>query len=307
MKKLCGFPKSKALLATLLSVTFMLCPRMMITSAGSSQEPLKLRSESQLRTEAGLYDTAIREINRVSTMRLDTVEDLKAANAILDKQFRNLKYNRSKLAVMGLNDSTFLGAVKERTRDSSSTNAFVNEFAQDPNSILKHRGATSLGDRIVRSVETDAALLRRVAELIKKASVDIKAKIVGHHVANKMTASTDLNKDGSLSMRRVGNATTQKDKGLDAVMLVGVVLLTFTVVGPILVTISVGASLVGRLIENLGTEEGRDRLAQCNDAAHAKYANCLAESQKLCCGLSVPAGGLCLAELGLKLAECLIS
>ncbi len=234
---------SKTFLAILLSFTFPLFPRMLISSAQPAADTLKLRSESQLRTEASLYDTAIREISRVATMRPDTVENLKAANTILDKQFRNLKYNRSKLAVMGFNDTTFLNAVKERMRDSNTINAFVLELVQDPNSILKLSGAASLGDRIARSVETDAALLRRVAERIKKASEDIRARTKQHHATNREGLQVDPN----LRRGGVGSTFMQNSKGLEAVILVGVVNILFPIAGTTLVGIAAGGFLIAKL------------------------------------------------------------
>ncbi len=294
----------KTFLAILLSLTFLLSPRMLISSAQPPADALKLRSESQLKTEAGLYDTALREINRVATMRLDTVEDLKAVNAILDKQFRNLKYNRSKLTVMGLNDATFLAAVKERMRDSVTTNAFANELAQDPNAILKLSGAASLGDRIVRSVEADAGLVRRVAERIKKAAESIKAKINQNHLTGPKPLRTELNEDETSG---VIPSFTPDFKGREAVLLVGVVVIAFPAVGSVLLANAVAAFLLLSLARNLTNEEDKEELKQCNAKNLAKYEACLEETKNLCCGLSFVAGTICLAEFALKAAECLVS
>lgn len=85
MKKVEQSAAPRALLAILLLLTFILYPRTMITSAGLAFATLNLRSKSQLRTEAGRYDTAIREIGELATIKLETIEDLKGANAIVRK------------------------------------------------------------------------------------------------------------------------------------------------------------------------------------------------------------------------------
>src|SRR6185369_2905796 len=98
-------------------------------------------------------------------------------SALLAKQIPNLRFNRSKLAQIGLSDSTFAGAVRERTKDSKTTDVFVREVAADPTSIMKLSGASALADRMQRKVDSDVALIRKVADRLKQAAADIKSKI----------------------------------------------------------------------------------------------------------------------------------
>ena len=47
-----------------------------------------IRSESQLRTEASLYDAAIADIQKGISIKLETADDLKAADALLKRQYQ---------------------------------------------------------------------------------------------------------------------------------------------------------------------------------------------------------------------------
>src|SRR6476660_8756407 len=141
----------------------------------------EIRSESQLRTEASLYDAAIADIQKGISIKLETADDLKAANALLKKAIPNLRFNRSKLVVLGMSDSTFSSAVKERTRDSKTTEEFARVLANDPNEILKLNGATTLQSRLTRSLESDVTLLQNVAARLKKAADAVKAKTNANH------------------------------------------------------------------------------------------------------------------------------
>ena len=70
----------------------------------------------------------------------------------------------------------------------------------------------------------------------------------------------------------------------------------------------VGAALlVGRLIENVGTEKGRDRVAECEDSAKQAYDKCAADASQLCCGLSVLGTADCVSQWLLDAGVCLLS
>ncbi len=306
MKEFARFAISKALIAIFLSFTFMLCPRLMITSARSAQEQLKLRSQSELRTQAGLYDTAIREIGRVATMQLETIDDLKTANSIIRKHSHNLRYSRPKLVVMGLADSTFVAALKEKTRDTQSTNAFALELSRDENAILKLNGASALADRITRSVKADATLLRRVSERLKKVSDDVKARIKPHHVVSSEVLSKSLEVENS-SKSKGSSVAPMPERGFEAIVLVAVGAVMFPVLGVAIVGIALGAVLVGKLITTIGTDEGRDRMAECQNNADAKHSSCVEAGKDLCCGLAVVNEAACTAVFLLESAACLLA
>jgi hypothetical protein len=267
----------------------------------------ELRSESQLRSEASLYDAAIREISKATTIRLDTADDIKAANALLAKQIPNLKFNRSKLVVSGLSDATFAAAVKERTPDSKSTESFAAELAKAPNAILKLNGASALQSRLSRSVESDVTLLRSVSARLKKAAADLKAKIKPNHSIPVLYSSFNVNVERiSVSAAGIDDATIAVIIYIAIIFNPGIYLI---LAGPITggLVIVGAALLVGRLIENFGTEKGRDRVAECEDAAKQAYDKCAADAAQLCCGLSVIGTADCASQWLLDAGVCLLS
>ena len=312
---------SRALTAGFLSLSFIFYP-LVRTVPAAEAAAVDLRSESQMKTEAGLYDSAMREIERALTIKLETIEDLKAATALLAKQIPNLRFNRSKLAQIGLSDSTFVAAVRERTKDSKTTDAFVRELATDSKSITKLSGALSLSDRLQRKVDGDVALIRRLADRLTQVTADLKAKIKQNHVglrngefdttfAGHEFLSTALTRPIGPPAPRISDSDIELVLVIVAVyvfpgVLVGLAILA---AGPISLGIVVtgAALLIGRVVENFGTDKGRDRVAACQDAAEAEYKSCVAGGAGACCGLAELNAAGCLAKWLFDSGACILA
>ncbi len=283
MKKVERSATPRVLFAILLSFTFLLNLRPMTSSAGTTLSTLNLRSESQLRTEAGLYDAAIREISRVATMKLETIEDLKTANAILRKHAPNLAFSRPKLVVTGLGDPTFVGALRERTRDSKATDSFALDVARDPNSILKLNGASSLADRTVRSVEADIALLRKVVERLKKTSDDMRSKTTPHHsVSRKVLGVSSIVESGSADTGNNTRSFTPDFPNNRVVILIAIAVVAIppfamALTGPATRAdgVLLSEALIIKINTNIGAEKGIDVVAECRDRAAENFSRCL--------------------------------
>jgi hypothetical protein len=258
---------------------------------------LVLKSESQLKTEAAAYDAAIREITRVASMELATLEDLKKADAILARQIPNLKYNRSKLVVLGLSDAGFTSAVKERIPDSRAAEEFARTINKDPRAILNLKGATSVRDRMLARLNSDTTLLRRVADRLKKAAADIKAKLKTHHLAAASAAIPRLDLETPVVPQPFDS---------DVFLLIAVAVI---VEPPLVLALpAIGAVLIiARLVENIGTDEGKDKVAACQEEADRRYRNCVAASANLPFGANVLAQSACYAQWLLDSAGCLLA
>jgi len=303
---------SRALTAGFLSLSFIFYP-LVRTLPAAEAAAVDLRSESQMKTEAGLYDSAMREIERALTIKLETIEDLKAATALLAKQIPNLRFNRSKLAQIGLSDSTFVAAVRERTKDSKTTDAFVRELATDSKSITKLSGALSLSDRLQRKVDGDVALIRRLADRLTQVTADLKAKIKQNHVGlrNGEFDTTFAGHEFLSPAPRISDSDIELVLVIVAVyvfpgVLVGLAILA---AGPISLGIVVtgAALLIGRVVENFGTDKGRDRVAACQDAAEAEYKSCVAGGAGACCGLAELNAAGCLAKWLFDSGACILA
>jgi len=279
---------------------------------------LNLRSESQIRSEASLYDAAIRDINRAATIKLDTIEDLKAANALLEKAIPNLKFNRSKLVTLGLNDSTLVSAAKEKVRDIKSAEAIAKELATDRRAVLKLPGASALQSRISQSLQSDVALLKAVAVRWQKSAEALKAKIKADHASTTSTHAIPM-----YTKDTVGTVPAF-DADSDTVALVIVVAVLVVAVPPLgiaLVDIASSVSavvfaaeviagaafVIVQLVENIGTDKGRDKVATCQDQVEREFEHCKAQAAQACCGLEVIETAGCVAIWGLRSAGCLIS
>ena len=245
-----------------------------------------LRSESQIRSEASRYDAAIREISNGATVKLDTVEDVKAALVGLERAIPNIRFSRSKYVALGLDDSTFVNAVKERARDQKSAEAFAQELATDRNSILKLNGAISLQSRLRRAMESDATLLKSVGARLKKSADDLKAKLKANHARQAhsfVSASIAPAADDEIVLTTIFCVAFMVSLPLLlAVVVVGAAPISAVITA---VVIAQAVSIVARVVENVGTDEGKDRVAKCQDAVDAAYKSCKAKAAQSCCGL----------------------
>jgi hypothetical protein len=311
---------SRAVVATFLSFSFMIYP--LVRTIPAVEAAVDMRSESQMKTEAGLYDSAMREIERALTIKLETIDDLKAANALLAKQIPNLRFNRSKLAQIGLSDSTFVAAVRERTKDSKTTDAFVREVATDSKAITKLTGALSLSDRMQRKVDGDVALIRKLADRLNQVAADLKAKIKQNHVSGrngKLESTFPRHEFFSTVINPRSGPPTSGISGSDVELVLEIVAiyvfpgvligLAVLAAGPVSLGVVVaGAALViGRVVENFGTDKGRDRVAQCQDAVEATYKSCVAGGAGACCGLAEINAAGCLAQWLFEAGACILA
>ena len=272
-----------SILAVVLALPGALTIRSTATSAPAA---LNLKSQSQLKSEAALYETAIREIGTIVNMKLSTPEELKKANDIVGKHVRNLKYGRSKLVVLGLADGAFVNAVKERAKDEKSAEAFVLELEKDPSSILKLAGAESLKSRVEQALATDNTLLKNVAQKLKRSAEEVKSTIKRHHAKNSNPVRYDWRLDLLIYVAFVVNPVVA------------------AVVAANVIPVVIVASLAARLATNIGTEEGRNKVAACMDAIDKQYQNCLAAAAQLPLGFNFAAEAVCYADWLLDAAAC---
>lgn len=140
----------------------------------------ELKSLTQYRAEASLYERSIRSIATIATLKLDTPDAIKQAMDILERETPNLKHLPSFLVFSGINDSTFSGAVKRTTDTRSKAEILLKRLIEDPNRILEIDGARSLARRLKDRTTADANTLRSVAERVNSAiaGVDLTMRIV---------------------------------------------------------------------------------------------------------------------------------
>ncbi len=322
-------PSIRFFLATAISLGLVVSNQLPFPSSGSAAADLNLKSESQLRSEAALYETSIREIGRISNMNLANPDESKAAIAILKRQTPNLKFIRSKLIALGLSDSSFASAVKARTSDKKSAEEFAVELAKDRTAILKLNGAQSLKDRMLRTVESDKAMLRKIADQLKQAAADIRSKAKGHHVVR-----TNLSLKAKSANPETDSGTSPapdlSDVGTMVIMVVTVAVIVAPPLGIALVLLSVNSTLITfpvavaetmaiyaqqlllLLKAGAGTDKQKDEIEACMDRAYAKCDKCLSDAaaivvpgtELITVPLYLAASDLCYAQQLLDLLLC---
>lgn len=267
---------------------------------------VSLKSESQVKSEAGLYDAAIREISRVETMKLTTADDFNRLKALLERHVPNLKFSRSKLVAIALSEAALISAAKTRTSNQASTDEFARELAADSQSIFRLSGGTAAKDKINRSVEADITMLNRVAEKVRRAAAEFKDKSPDHHPILRSITEAPVQRT---VLRTTLTTVMVASLVISAVMIacpplaLAIPVLTAAAIGGfITAAILTGASvLFARVSANVGTEEGRDRLGECIEVANRKYDTCVTENP-----LVALTGG-CLAAWLIDSGICLVT
>jgi hypothetical protein len=273
----------RGVIAVLISTSVFVFPMRLHASIASPVALIK--SESQYRAEASRYDGAVRAIAGILTMKLETTDDLKAALNIVEQQRQNLKFYRSKLAILALSNSTFSNAIKRRISTKDAATALIASLSTDRQKVSTIAGFDEVKTQIQNSAAADAAVLRRASERLKTAADKVKtaSHVDGGSEVRLMRASFNPADENA-------TVTTPQDP---ATLLVAVVGIGFWVV-VIIAVVAYGVGVVG----NANTEEGRDAVADCQDRADQNYAQCVSTSLfgKLMCAATLLAEqALCLA------------
>jgi len=85
MKRIVNSLTFRLCLAAAIYMALVIHPHSNVSPALAALQGPTLKSESQLRSEAELYDTAVREISRIADLQLATPEGSKQAQAILNR------------------------------------------------------------------------------------------------------------------------------------------------------------------------------------------------------------------------------
>ena len=262
-------------------------------SSAASPAAFELKSASQYRAEASRYDAAIRAISGITTMKLETEDDLKSAIAILDRERPNLRFHRSKLVSLAINDSTFSSAVKKKSPDLKAAEAFLKELSADRTLVLKLDGAEALKTRFLRSDGSEAGILKRAGERLKEAADRIKQKTrVAHARATQKVEVNYLEGREALHPDLEPSALTpnlQVVTEVIAVIFIAVIAIEVVVYGAI-------------IVKNVSTEEGRDEIAECQERADGRYLRCISDAnvfqRAICYGSWLADQATCLVDPG---------
>ena len=273
---------SRTFVASILCLGIVLYTPFRLTSSA----PLALadiKTESQYKTEASRYEAAIRAISGITTMKLETESDLKAAIAILDRERPNLKFHRSKLVFLALSDSTFSSTVKKKSPDVESAQAFLKQLSADRASVLKLEGAEALKTRMERGDQADAATLRRAGDRLKEAAERIKQKTrAAHAVANRTSTVEDID------VTKVAGPEVLTSSLPPILDPAGIILGAIIIAVIVIEIVALGAAVA----KNVSTEEGRDEVAECQERADDGYQRCIENAnlfqQAICYTVGLP-------------------
>ena len=304
---------SMALRATIVAVVVASLLHLGMPRGAAAVQKPALKTESLVKSEASLYDTAVREIGRIESMRLTTADEFTRVKSVLERHVPNLKFIRSKLVALALNDATLISAARARTSTTKLAEEFAVELATNSESVFKLSGGAAVRDKISRSFQTDVTMLRRVSEQLKRAASDFKP--TGHHAIPERLLPHAYN-----SVQRDGVVTTIATVVVASLVVSALIIACppLAIALPVLASLAAGAvfgvgaivvgafvvvgavTLLERVATNVGTEQGRDQIAECLQEVDSRYDTCVAEHP-----LIALMGG-CLAEYLLRAAACLL-
>ncbi len=301
MRNLLTLRRLRNVIGASLCFAFVLYSPMRLSVASASfHTPAVLKTESQYRSEASRYEAAIRAITPITTMRLDTPDDLAKAVAVAERELPNFKLRFSKFVVTGLSDSAFAAVVKKRISDKKAAEAFKKELNADRSALLKLDGAEALRTRIVRSAEADAALLNRVGQRLKEAAEKIKTAASG----NAGLRSWPIKEDEIVNARFV---VIEPPESIGLPASIALEPLSASAAVAIAVTVSLLAGFViGYVTNDLSTVQ--DEEEACLQKAEDDYNSCMRAAAGLPGGfpffLRESARAICLSKVFLDESAC---
>lgn len=303
MKKITTFLALRAGIAASLCVSFLAYPQMRI----SSMAPVAVadaKTESEIKSEAASYSKALLAIGGITTMKLDSADGLKQADAIVDRERPNLKFFRSKLIAMAIGDSTFASGVKKVASNEKAAEAFLKSLIADRKAVLKVDGARSLQTRIARSIELDATTLRQAGERLKAAAEAFKP-INQPEDARNSESPNGFNyiKVGENKMAPFGPPVAAAPILIDPVTIITGIALAAAVI----VATAFAVTAILNLYENTFTEAGRDRVAECQSDADDRLAACVAAANRQAFPFNLPLLAVCNAQWLLSQAKCQVA
>jgi hypothetical protein len=297
MKKL-NTVNGRILIAIVLSISFIAYPQLRVSAAEAVRAAAELKSESQYRAEAIRYDSAVRAMAGIVTMKLETPDDLKKAHAIVANARPSLKLFRSKFVVMSLSDPTFTDAVKKRSPNKKAAEDLIKEINADQRAVLKLNGAEALKNRIEQSIKTDAGTLRLASERLKAAGETLKK-------AGQASGAQGPFRDDFKVIQASFKAEEQPIPAGPSIppqdpFTIGIVIIaTIAIAVVLLEVILFGVVLV--------LEEDRtDSLDECLDDANARYETCEASAREQPFPLNIAQLVICDGFLLALQAACMI-
>jgi predicted phage tail protein len=275
-----------------------------LSSNSSAAVTLKLKTESQIKSESALYDAALREITRIETLKLKTPEDSKIAEDILEQQVSNLRFGRSKLIAMGLSDSTFVNAVKAKVYDKKSADQFAQELAKDSAAILKLPGAAAVRDQIRKKADADANKLQSIVRKLKEEEARKRNEANLDASAIVPTAPIKVIAAAIIVSILVAVAIIVSVNTLGAAL--ALVVVAAAGASATAAALAAGAAAVVAGVEEVASNvPSEEKIAACQDKADTKYKNCKSKANKLWEPVRSIERGHCRADWLFDAAVCL--
>lgn len=301
MKRIINSIAFRLCLTLALFTTLVIHPQLSASRTLVAPQEGQIKSESQLRSEAARYESAIRAIGDIASMKIENPDEMKRALALIDREGPNLKLLRSKLMLMGITDTTFSDSVKKVGPNKGAAEALAKEWKADPKTVLKLNGAQALATKLEQAARADLAIVERTAEHLKAASEKFKragAVKPGAGLANPYAALVPVGyKAGDGAFGEASNYPVPPTQVEIALMVVGVVILAalflfFTVYGL--------ALMADYFKLFLGDKETED----CLNAAKRKDEACVADASKLIPPLDFAAKLECAGQYALDQMVC---
>jgi hypothetical protein len=128
-----------------------------------------------LEAQARRYDIAMSAVSRIATMRLDTLDQAKAALGLVDGAGADLRHQPTKLLHLIRSDATFGAAVRSACPDAASAGRFAKSLRADPGAVFALDGGAAVALRVRESLQADGRTMARIAHRFKEARRRMRA------------------------------------------------------------------------------------------------------------------------------------
>jgi hypothetical protein len=103
-------------------------------------------------------------------MRLDDLDQMKRATAIVERVGADLRFAGHKRLVFALDNADFMASLRQACPDRTTASALIKEARASPNRLLQLRGADTLALLLRQSIQADWLVVAEIARRLREAA-----------------------------------------------------------------------------------------------------------------------------------------
>jgi hypothetical protein len=222
-----------------------------------------LKSEAQYRSEAGQFESALRDLAAAASLPTTTATEIANLTGAVARAGLGIDYHDSWMVTIAVADSALVAWVRKEIRDEATLRRFVETVKRDPRFIYSIPGITTLSARL---------------DQLKAQKLAVISKIISKE---KEIAGLESSTEAAVRKAQEVQECAKTWSIVTAVLLVvvAIIVATIAIVTAAFSTSTVDAGAQDLAITYRGT--GAELVRNAFSAANSRYAACVAQANLL--------------------------